>query len=553
MAESGQVAFRNRSVSQSRFAMVPRAEIPRSAFRIEHTHKTTFNLSRLIPVYVEEVLPGDSFRVNMTAFARLATPVFPVMDNFKLASFFFFVPNRLVWKNWAKFMGEKVGNPGEDVDYLVPVVEPDGLPLTGGLFDYMGIPVGNLTSVADLRINALPFRAYNLIYNDWFRDENLQPIAVAFGLDDMGDGPDTVIAAYAPHYRGKRHDYFTSCLPWPQKGDPVTLPLGTRAPVRGIGTFAETKNAVGGGSFYESDGIHTYDEYMADANPAGTYIALQLRSSDPAGTWWPDVYADLSEATSATINALRQAFAVQKLLERDARGGSRYTELLLSHFGVSPQDARLQRPEYIGGGQSDVLVSPIAQTSATDPENSPLGSLGAVGTSVARHGFSYSAAEHGFIIGIVSVVADLTYQQGLHRMWSRETRYDYYWPAFAHLGEQAVLRKEIYCTGVPANDDVVFGYQERWSEYRYHPSRISGLFRSTVAGNIDEWHMAEQFLTPPTLSATFIADTSYATFVRVAAAGTESSLQQVLFDSLFDSTIVRAMPTYSVPGLADRF
>ena len=525
-----------RSVMAHQFSQIPRAEIQRSSFNRSHGYKTTFDSGYLVPFYVDEVLPGDTFNLKCTLFARLATPIVPFMDNMFMETFFFFVPNRLLWDNWQKFNGEQE-NPGDSTDFLIPTMTNSVPYEVGWLADYFGIPTG----IANLEVNALPFRAYNLIYNEWFRDENLQDSVPV----PKGDGPDDIYD-YKLLRRGKRHDYFTSALPWPQKGPGVEIPLGTSAPIHGISngslTNLVTSTATNVGSYSLNEGANTYAFGSVGNSSVGkaSLSNILVGQSD-------SIYADLTTATAYTINSLRQAFQVQRLYERDARGGTRYTEILRAHFGVVSPDARLQRPEYLGGSSSPININPVQQTSATD-STSPQGNLAAFGlTSSKIHGFTKSFVEHGYIIGLVNVRADLTYQQGLHRLWSRQTRFDFYWPALAHLGEQTVLNKEIYAQGTAADDDV-FGYQERYAEYRYYPSLITGKFRSTYAQPLDMWHLSQKFDSLPTLSAQFIEDNPPVS--RVIAVQDEP---QFLLDTYFSLNCVRPMPVYSVPGLVDHF
>lgn len=528
------------SVMNHDFSRVPRADIPRSSFDRSHGLKTTFDAGKLVPIFWDEALPGDTFNLNMTGFARLATPLHPFMDNVFMNTFFFAVPLRLVWDNFQRFMGEQP-NPDDSTDFLIPqITSPAGGYLNGSIYDYFGLP----TEVAGISHSALYLRAYNLIWNEWFRDQNLQDsISVP-----KGDGPDAP-GLYAVVHRGKRHDYFTSSLPWPQKGPAVQVPLGEYAPVIGIGKITQVFENGPPVNVYEQNGARAYDNWsFPDSATVDRQFLVEGWENPANNEWFPDIRADLREATASTINQLRQAFQIQKLYERDARGGTRYTEIVRAHFNVVSPDARLQRPEYLGGGQSPVNLYAVPQTSATASQPTPQGNLSAYGTSnLSGHGFSKSFTEHCVIIGLVSVRADLNYQQGINRAWSRRTKYDYYWPALAMIGEQAVLSKEIYADGT-AGDNEVWGYQERFAEYRYKPSTITGEMRSNYAQSLDTWHLAQDFLARPVLDAAFIIDNP--PINRVVAVPTEPDF---IFDAYFKLRCARPMPIYGVPGLIDHF
>lgn len=526
---------------QHLFSQVPTAQIPRSKFNRSHGLKTTFDSGYLVPIFVDEVLPGDTFTMDCTLFSRVATLISPIMDNLYLDTFWFYVPERLLFDHFQAMCGEQ-DNPNDSTDYLFPTVKsPNGGFEVGSIADYFGLPTG----VANLEVRAEPFRAYNLIYNEWFRDENLQD-SLPFTKADSDQ-----YSNYKLVRRGKRHDYFTSALPWPQKGPGVELPFGGTAAVAGQNDISLTMPSA----YYsanDNDGRpRSLGQFFGSSLSPGRGQTYNYVSNAPNLTLkgsMSGLSVDLSSATAITINQFREAFQIQRWYERAARGGTRYTEIVRSFFGVVSPDARLQRPEYLGGSSNRIDVNVIPQTSGTT-DVSPQANLSAfaVGTNGRGNGFSKSFTEHGWIIGLVNVRADLTYQQGINRMWTRSTKFDMYWPTFAYLGEQTILNKEIYAQG-NAQDEGVFGYQERYAEYRYSPSQITGKFRSTYAQSLDSWHLAQKFDNLPRLNSEFIVDNPPVN--RIVAVPSEP---QFLLDAWFNLTCVRPMPVYGVPGLVDHF
>lgn len=570
-----------------RFSDAPAMYMRRTKFDRSHVYKTTFDAGKLIPIFVDEVLPGDTTRMSVNYFARLATPIKPIMDNIYLDWFFFFVPNRLVWDHWQNFCFEQE-DPDDTTDYVIPTVTATGNSdnaYIGSLWDYFGLPINTSNNISG--INALPFRAVYLIWDEWFRDENLQK-SVKIQKGDTNEVLDSSRASDQPSWvfssgtdlvaglacppRGKRHDYFTSALPWTQKGPGVSIGLAGTAPIVNKGSLpnyllsstnnqlatvtaygGHASNSGGDRKAYGYDSITFSNSIDSDFSVVSGFsgnTSDRVTVSCTSGTSFlgSESYVNLDASDIFTINSLRTAFQMQKFYERLARGGSRYTEVLRSFFGVVSPDARLQRPEFLGSFTKMVNVNPIAQTSATD-STSPQGNLSAYGVTAAKfHGFTKSFVEHGYIIGFVCARADLTYQQGINKMWLRSTVYDFYWPTFAHLGEQAIELRELYAQGSEA-DTTVFGYQERYAEYRYKPSQITGKFRSSVVdGNLDKWHLSQFFKSAPTLNEEFIVENP--PISRIVAVTSEP---QFLLDIGFRYTTIRPMPMFGTPGLVDHF
>ena len=524
--------------AQSRFAVTPDVRVPRSVFNRSCGRKQTMDGGYLYPVFVDEVLPGDTMRMRATMFGRLATQKFPTMDNGYLDTFWFFVQSRTLWlgsdatdpsiSNWEKFNGAQTdpADAAGEGAYTVPVFTAY-TPAEESLSDYMGIPLTG----ANIQHISLPFRAYNKVWNEHFRDQNLQDSVKV----DTGNGPDN-ISDYVLLKRGKRHDYFTGALPWTQKGTAVSIPLGTSAPVVSEGTGIPTFDV----------GDQTGASIGSPTPGGGTSVEWSSSATADLTAVWNDtaLEADLTSAIAPTINELREAFQIQRLLERDARGGTRYPELIWSHFRVRHPD-QSWRSEYLGGGRTRFNVNPVAATAVVGKQIGDLSAYATFGTRA--HGFTKSFTEHGYVIGLVCAWHDLSYQQGLDRMWSRSTRYDFYWPALSMIGEQPILNKEIFMDG-SANDDLVFGYQERYGEYRYKQSSVAGQFRSDHSTPLDTWHWALDFASLPALNATFIEETPH--FDRSIATGSDP---EFLLDCWFDFRCARVMPTFGVPGMIDHF
>lgn len=532
--------------SEYNFAQNPQVGVSRSRFQRNSDNKTTFNTGDLIPIYLDEVLPGDTHQIDVACVMRMATPIFPVMDNAYCDFYFFFVPDRLLWEHWKEFMGENKETAWTPkTEYSVPqVTAPKGGWEEGTLADYLGLP----TKVEGISVSALPGRAYGLIYNEWFRNQNVtQPTlvevtdATTTGKNDGSATNDSAITLAKPLKAAKVFDYYTGALPEPQKGEPITLPLTGNAPVRAYDGNELATDAV----YFKDYRILGEPKNTTGENSPDTW---HIYGSTETGNEGVDqkLYTDLSSVTAATINQLRQAFQIQKLLEKDARGGTRYREILREHFGVISPDSRMQIPEYLGGYRLPINVSQVIQTSSSDG-TSPLGNTAALSvTTMNKPMFTKSFTEHGLIMGLAVVRTDQTYQQGIERMWSRKGRYDYYWPVLANIGEQAILNKEIYAQG-NTTDEEAFGYQEAWADYRYKPSKVTGLFRSNAAQSLDAWHYAQDYDALPTLSTAWMEQTD-AEMKRTLAVQNQPDF---IADFYFMNKTTRCMPVYSIPGLID--
>lgn len=536
--------------SQHSFSQVPSANTPRSKFDRSFAAKDTMDFDYLTPMFVEEILPGDTINLNVKTFMRLATQAVPMMDNMHVDFYFFFVPNRLVWDNFQKFMGEQE-NPGDSIDYLVPNLLLNNTAFTvGTIYDHFGLPTDVTLPIGVTEITALPFRAYNLIWNQWFRDQNLQNSVTV----TKTDGPDS-LSTYTLLKAAKKHDYFTSALPNPQKGDPVSIPISGTAPVWGdpnsafIGVTTSAISPSGRLLWVDNPSNNTFLSGAVIA--ADTQVKWPLSANASEG-FTPGLRTEFGATDDVvmTINAFREAMQLQSFLEQDARGGTRYIELVRSHFNVISPDARLQRTEFLSGGTININQHPVAQTSESG--TSPQANLAAFSTAGEfgnKIGFSKSFVEHGYVIGLARARADVTYQQGLNRMWSRRTRYDFFWPKFQELGEQAILNQEIYLTNSSTTNEGVFGYQERNAEYRYRPSEIKGQFRSTFATSLDVWHLAEEFGSLPVLNSTFIQSNTPIERALVV----DGAYPHLLCDYWFDYKHIRPMVAYPVPASLGRF